>query len=67
MAFVVRDVDPTPKVGRCDVCVLVHQRETEVPVTYCGLCDAWICAPCKGSWTWRMVAAAKRLLQKEEK
>lgn len=56
---------PPPRVGPCDVCVLVHDRHEPRETTYCVLCDSWLCQECKGAWTWRAVAAVKRLLTKK--
>lgn len=47
----------------CDVCRLLDFDTEKKLCTYCGLCDAWICASDSDKWTRRIQAAIKRQLE----
>lgn len=47
----------TSVVRHCDVCFLLHGDLSPKQVTYCKLCDKFMCETCKRS-PWRRAAAA---------
>jgi hypothetical protein len=52
------------KVGVCDVHSLVDGDDRERVVTFCAICDAWMCEPCKDNILKRALAWEKRVERK---
>lgn len=44
----------------CDVCVLLHGDRGLKMVTYCGLCESWLCRRCQKRYDLRAIAAIKQ-------
>lgn len=59
-----RMIDTGSFVGTCDVHALVEGDTSDKSVTYCEICDAWMCEPCKDNLPKRALAWAKRLENK---
>jgi hypothetical protein len=50
----------TTSIGPCDVCGYVYGDWQPREVSYCGVCDAWICAAHVHRYDLRSIAAARR-------
>ncbi len=52
----------TQAVGVCDQCRLLRGDQSSKPVTWCGVCRAWLCEMCRRNPMGRALAALKRRL-----
>jgi hypothetical protein len=52
-----RRATPAATLGVCTCCARLDDDQTEKPVAYCSLCDAWLCDRCRGDY-WRRARAA---------
>ena len=49
------------RVGRCDVHFYVDGDSSDRITTFCAVCDAWMCEPCKDNLPKRALAWERRL------
>lgn len=52
------ELEPGQELRACEVCKQLDDDTTPKPVRYCGMCEAWMCEPCRQAfWTRRVPAA----------